>query len=178
MPIYLTEYDQYLHSIGLCRKKIANDANSLFRAVSEVIYHTQHLHDLIRKECAWFIRDNRELILTQEGSEVEIDVEAYVENLAEATAAAGFIEVKALSFRYGKKILVFRNGITNVEPLEFDGRIQNEAGTSCEAKSGSEAKEADSRERSVIRLLHTPDNHFDLVFTLDRMEKMAIAQCK
>lgn len=53
--------DQWLAKEGYFRKPTPRDPNCLFRSVSEQIYHTQHYHLRVRKECTEFMRRERHL---------------------------------------------------------------------------------------------------------------------
>uniref|UniRef100_A0A667WG48 ubiquitinyl hydrolase 1 n=1 Tax=Myripristis murdjan TaxID=586833 RepID=A0A667WG48_9TELE len=56
---YFVNMDEYLASLALYRKMVARDASSLFRAVSEQLYHSQSYHQKIRQDCANYMRANR-----------------------------------------------------------------------------------------------------------------------
>lgn len=43
--------DQYLSQVGFYRKHTARDSSSLYRAVSEQMFHTQNYHQFVRTEC-------------------------------------------------------------------------------------------------------------------------------
>lgn len=53
--------DQWLVKEGYFRKPTPRDPTCLFRAISEQVYHTQHYHLRVRKECTEFMKKKKHL---------------------------------------------------------------------------------------------------------------------
>lgn len=59
----LEPVDQWLAKEGYFRKPTPRDPTCLFRAISEQVYHTQHYHLRVRKECTDFMVKKRHLFM-------------------------------------------------------------------------------------------------------------------
>lgn len=59
----LEPVDQWLAKEGYFRKPTPRDPTCLFRAISEQVYHTQHYHLRVRKECTDFMMKKRQLFM-------------------------------------------------------------------------------------------------------------------
>ncbi|XP_029903914.1 putative bifunctional UDP-N-acetylglucosamine transferase and deubiquitinase ALG13 isoform X42 [Myripristis murdjan] len=95
--------DEYLASRALYRKTMARDASSLFRAVSEQLYHSQSYHQKIRQDCANFIRANR----CKFEPFVEGSFDKYLERLEDPKETVGQLEIKALSLLYRLRFVIY-----------------------------------------------------------------------
>ncbi|XP_068178703.1 putative bifunctional UDP-N-acetylglucosamine transferase and deubiquitinase ALG13 [Antennarius striatus] len=101
---YFVNMDEYLSSLGLYRKMVARDASSLFRAVSEQLYFSQNYHQMIRQDCANFMRANRPSFEPF----VEGSFEKYLERLEDPKETVGHVEIRALSQLYRRCFLIYR----------------------------------------------------------------------
>ncbi|XP_051947395.1 OTU domain-containing protein 4 [Xyrauchen texanus] len=96
--------DEYLHSQGFYRKKIAKDGSCLFRAVAEQVLHCQSLHTQVRAACVKYLRQNRstyELF-------IEGDFEKYLLNLQDPQSWVGQVEITALAELYKHDFVIFQ----------------------------------------------------------------------
>jgi len=55
--------DQWLAKEGYFRKPTPRDPTCLFRAISEQVYHTQHYHLRVRRECIEFMKKKKHLFI-------------------------------------------------------------------------------------------------------------------
>ncbi|XP_032381293.1 putative bifunctional UDP-N-acetylglucosamine transferase and deubiquitinase ALG13 isoform X1 [Etheostoma spectabile] len=101
---YFVNMDEYLCSLGLYRKRVAQDASSLFRAVSEKLYYSQNYHQKIRQDCANFMQATR----CNFEPFVEGSFEKYLERLEDPKETVGQVEIKALSQLYRHCFLIYR----------------------------------------------------------------------
>ncbi|XP_029910048.1 putative bifunctional UDP-N-acetylglucosamine transferase and deubiquitinase ALG13 isoform X2 [Myripristis murdjan] len=101
---YFVNMDEYLASLALYRKMVARDASSLFRAVSEQLYHSQSYHQKIRQDCANYMRANR----CKFEPFVEGSFDKYLERLEDPKETVGQVEIKALSLLYRRCFVIYR----------------------------------------------------------------------
>ncbi|KYO38294.1 putative bifunctional UDP-N-acetylglucosamine transferase and deubiquitinase ALG13 isoform B [Alligator mississippiensis] len=96
--------DEYLATLGLCRKLTAKDASCLFRAVSEQLFSCQIHHMEVRKACVLFMRQHQHNF----ESYVEGSFEKYLERLGDPKESAGQLEISALSLMYNHDLILYR----------------------------------------------------------------------
>ncbi|XP_029903867.1 OTU domain-containing protein 4-like [Myripristis murdjan] len=99
----ISHMDEYLASRALFRKTMARDASSLFRAVSEQLYHSQSYHQKIRQDCANFMIANR----CKFEPFVEGSFDKYLERLEDPKEMVGQLEIKALSLLYRLRFVIY-----------------------------------------------------------------------
>ncbi|XP_067301596.1 OTU domain-containing protein 4 isoform X2 [Pseudorasbora parva] len=115
--------DDYLHSLGFYRKKIAKDGSCLFRAVAEQVLHCQGLHTKVRAACVNHLKRNRstyELF-------IEGDFEKYLENLRDPQSWVGQVEITVLAEIYKHDFIIFQepdNPPVNITENGFPDKVR------------------------------------------------------
>ncbi|XP_018402506.1 PREDICTED: uncharacterized protein LOC108779572 isoform X2 [Cyphomyrmex costatus] len=95
--------DQWLAKEGYFRKPTPRDPTCLFRAVSEQVYHTQHYHLRVRKECIEFMKKKRHLFIDS----VSTPFDYYLNEMQCFTEWGGSSEIHAMSLLYKRDIIIF-----------------------------------------------------------------------
>ncbi|XP_020293294.1 uncharacterized protein LOC109859436 isoform X1 [Pseudomyrmex gracilis] len=95
--------DQWLAKEGYFRKATPRDPNCLFRSISEQIYHTQHYHLKVRKECIEHMEKKRSLF----ENFIATPFDYYIREMQCFTEYGGLNEIHAMSLRYERDIIVF-----------------------------------------------------------------------
>ncbi|XP_012220948.1 uncharacterized protein [Linepithema humile] len=95
--------DQWLAKEGYFRKPTPRDPNCLFRSVSEQIYHTQHYHLQVRKECTEFMKREKHLFTNS----IMTSFDYYIEEMECFTEWGGPNEIRAMSLLYNRDIIIF-----------------------------------------------------------------------
>ncbi|XP_070153573.1 putative uncharacterized protein DDB_G0291608 isoform X1 [Polyergus mexicanus] len=99
----LEPVDQWLAKEGYFRKLTPRDPTCLFRAISEQVYHTQHYHLRVRKECTDFMMKKRQLFMDS----MTTSFDYYVKEMQCFTEWGGPNEIRALSLLYKRDIIIF-----------------------------------------------------------------------
>lgn len=140
--------DEYLHSLGFYRKKIAKDGSCLFRAVAEQVLNCQGLHTEVRAACVNYLRQNRsnyELF-------IEGNFEKYLENLRDPQSWVGQVEITALADLYKHDFIIFQ------EPDQSPVNITENGFT------------------KKVRLCFLNGNHYDSVYPQSFEKSAAVCQ--
>ncbi|XP_011871005.1 PREDICTED: uncharacterized protein LOC105563739 isoform X2 [Vollenhovia emeryi] len=95
--------DQWLAKEGYFRKATPRDPTCLFRAISEQVYHTQHYHLRVRKECTEFMKKNKHLFVDS----VPVSFDYYIKEMQCFTEWGGLNEILAMSLLYKRDIIMF-----------------------------------------------------------------------
>ncbi|XP_018300917.1 putative uncharacterized protein DDB_G0286901 isoform X1 [Mycetomoellerius zeteki] len=95
--------DQWLAKEGYFRKPTPRDPTCLFRAISEQVYHTQHYHLRVRKECIEFMKKKRHLFIDS----VSTSFDYYLNEMQCFTEWGSSSEIHAMSLLYKRDIIIF-----------------------------------------------------------------------
>ncbi|XP_029155289.1 putative uncharacterized protein DDB_G0285119 isoform X2 [Nylanderia fulva] len=95
--------DQWLAKEGYFRKPTPRDPTCLFRAISEQVYHTQHYHLRVRKECTDFMRKKRHLF----SDSMTTSFDYYLKEMQCFTSWGGPTEIRAMSMLYKRDVVIF-----------------------------------------------------------------------
>ncbi|XP_072758114.1 uncharacterized protein [Anoplolepis gracilipes] len=98
----LEPVDQWLAKEGYFRKRTPRDPTCLFRAISEQVYHTQHYHLRVRKECTDFMMKKKHLF---KDSLTSFDY--HMKEMQCFTEWGGPNEIRAMSLLYKRDIIIF-----------------------------------------------------------------------
>ncbi|XP_019884691.1 OTU domain-containing protein 4 isoform X2 [Camponotus floridanus] len=98
----LEPVDQWLAKEGYFRKPTPRDPTCLFRAISEQVYHTQHYHLRVRKECTDFMIKRKHLFMNTMTS-----FDYYLKEMQCFTEWGGPNEIRAMSLLYKRDIIIF-----------------------------------------------------------------------
>lgn len=174
----LEPVDQWLAKEGYFRKPTPRDPTCLFRAISEQVYHTQHYHLRVRKECTDFMMKKRQLFtdvsiyFIQHCSIENIGThllfsffsfffqsmttsfDYYVKEMQCFTEWGGPNEIRALSLLYKRDIII------------FVGEKQI-----CENVTNNGFK------KGVILLCHTEPKQYEPVYPMAFVQSAAYCQC-
>lgn len=141
--------DQWLAKEGYFRKATARDPTCLFRAISEQVYHTQHYHLRVRKECTEFMKKKRHLFMDS----VSMSFDYYLKEMQCFTEWGGVNEIRAMSLLYKRDVIV------------FIGEKQI-----CENVTNNGFKKA------VILLCHTEGKQYEPVYPMAFVQSAAYCQ--
>eukprot|EP00005_Dracoamoeba_jomungandri_P000056 CAMPEP_0174250144 /NCGR_PEP_ID=MMETSP0439-20130205/406_1 /TAXON_ID=0 /ORGANISM="Stereomyxa ramosa, Strain Chinc5" /LENGTH=1068 /DNA_ID=CAMNT_0015330137 /DNA_START=19 /DNA_END=3225 /DNA_ORIENTATION=+ len=146
------QLDSYLKSVGLVRKHTPKDGACLFRAVSEHIYSTQILHELVRKNCVDYLEANyaeyKPFICTN-----GIPYSHYLSRLRKWDTWGGEVELNSLSKFYGVGFSIY----------------QIVGGEGHERTIGSENK-------VCYGLSFSHGNHYDVVYPEEHLKSIGFCQ--
>ncbi|KAL6257366.1 hypothetical protein P5V15_010939 [Pogonomyrmex californicus] len=95
--------DQWLTKEGYFRKPTPKDPTCLFRAISEQVYHTQHYHLRVRKECTEFMKKKRHLFTDS----ISTSFDYYLKEMQCFTEWGGLNEIRAMSLLYKRDVIIF-----------------------------------------------------------------------
>ncbi|XP_028048898.1 uncharacterized protein LOC105834586 isoform X2 [Monomorium pharaonis] len=141
--------DQWLAKEGYFRKPTPRDPTCLFRAISEQVYHTQHYHLRVRKECTEFMKKKRHLFWDS----VPTSFDYYLNEMKCFTEWGGMLEIQAMSLLYKRDIIV------------FSGEKQI-----CENITNNSFK------KGVLLLCHTEPKQYEPVYPMAFVQSAAYCQ--
>ncbi|CAF0992278.1 unnamed protein product [Didymodactylos carnosus] len=115
-----TATDTYLEKLGLWRKRMPQDASSLFRAISESLFCTQVNHYDVRLQCIEYMQ----VFKNDFSEELSMNIMNYLSLLKDPNFCGGLLEVKALSRCFRINIIVYFNQATEPLCFNYDNAIQ------------------------------------------------------
>ncbi|XP_065290353.1 OTU domain-containing protein 4-like isoform X2 [Dermacentor albipictus] len=147
-PEATQKMDEYLSSLGFWRKQIAADGSCLFRVVSEHVYNTQSKHEVVRRACVQHLREKKSIYAKY----IDGDFEQYISNMENVKVWGGHLEMHAMAELYKKDFLIF----------DSPGRSPYYA--------------TENHFQDVVMLCYTLGNHYDAVYTKERLGAAAMCQ--
>ncbi|KAK7083137.1 N-acetylglucosaminyldiphosphodolichol N-acetylglucosaminyltransferase catalytic subunit alg13 [Halocaridina rubra] len=128
-------FDEWLDSLGLCRKQVARDGSCLFRAVAEQVFLTQTEHVRVRSLCLQYMLQHKEDFQPF----LDMPLDHYVYNLHDMREWGGHLEIMSMSRLFKRNFIIYRE--IGQEPYKV---------TDIEGKS--------------LMLSFTHGNHYDIVY--------------
>jgi OTU domain-containing protein 5 len=101
-----------LFSNGMLVRKMAEDGNCLFSAISDQLYGTPNFHIEIRKTCCEYLKIEAQYY--KNFTTCPDDFDQYIENMGKISVWGGNIELQCLSELYNVKIEIY---VWSMDPL-------------------------------------------------------------
>lgn len=147
--------DHQLEKRGYFRKHVARDASSLFRSVAEFVFDIQNYAEDIRQNLASYI----EMKVNEYGNEINMNLYTYCTQLRRNRTYGTLFDLKVLARMYRRDVILFEPTANN--------EIYEHLYVKCPEETNEEP----------IRLYYSQkDKHFDVIFTMSKVESLAESQ--